>query len=134
MYEEQKIDVWVSSNVQSLFDINSSAQTFALDLWVNCIYVDPKVKSNAEKFSKGQFIDPSKALEQLDWNYFPVFHWLNNREPATACNEIIRIYDEPSKGFVIVRRRYILHFFEQAEGHAFPFDEQRLRAKLFFND
>jgi len=129
----ERTDVWVSSSVQSLSHINSGTQTFALDVWVNCLYHDPKVKSDAGNFFKGQYIDPDTAKSVLDWDSLPVFHWINNREPPTEADQIIVIYDEPSTGQVAVQRRYIMTFFEPAEVHAFPFDEQKLRAKLFFS-
>lgn len=73
-------------------------------------------------------------MTSLHSSSFPVFHWTNNCEPPTEIDQVIIIYDEPSTGKVIVQRRYIMQFFEPAEVHAFPFDEQKLRVKMFFND
>lgn len=131
---QEKTDLWVSVSMRSLFDINSSTQTFAIDAYFNCLYIDPKVKANAEgKFFKGKYIDPDRAKEDLDWDTFPVFHFINNSEKAEETDEIITVYSEPSEGFVNVQRRFILHFDFVAEVHAFPFDQQKLRAKLLFN-
>jgi len=113
--------------------MGSSAQTFAIDAYFNCLYIDPKVRANHSKFFKGKYINPETAQEYLDWDNFPVFHFVNNVEKSEEIDQIITIYGEPSTGYVNVQRRYILRFDFSAEVHAFPFDEQKLRARLLFN-
>ena len=109
-------------------------ETFGMDIWINCLYYDPKVQENPTKYRKGEYIAPEDALEKLDWDYFPLPHLFNNRDFEKEIDTYILIYDEPEIGSVLISRRYVGTFSETCRIEAFPFDSHLLRVKMFFND
>mmetsp|Transcript_71847 Transcript_71847/g.222819 ORF Transcript_71847/g.222819 Transcript_71847/m.222819 type:complete len:379 (-) Transcript_71847:22-1158(-) len=127
-------DVWVSISVQQVFDIDTSTQTYGVDLWVNCLYFDPKLQQNPDEYFKGQYIQEDDQKEKLTWDYYPVFHMLNNRGETEQVDFYCLVYDEPATGSVLVSKRFIGRFYEPMKVHAFPFDSHGLEVELFFND
>lgn len=126
-------DVWVSASVQQIFDVDTATQTFGIDAWINCLYFDPKVQSEPQNYRKGEYIAEDAQKEKLTWDYYPVFHLMNNRGDCAVVDYYCLIYSEPAVGSVLVSKRIVGHFFSPANVHAFPFDEHRLDLKIFFN-
>lgn len=129
-----RADVWVSVSVQQVFDIDTSTQTYGVDLWVNCLYFDPKLQQNPGEYWKGQYIQEDDQKEKLTWDYYPVFHLLNNRGETEQTDFYCLVYDEPAIGSVLVSKRFIGRFYDPMKVHAFPFDSHGLDVELFFND
>lgn len=125
--------VWTSVSIQQIQSVDTSSQTFSADVWINCLYFDPKVMANPGNYKKGAYIDPGKALEFLDYDHFPVYHLTNDKE-ASEVDSYIQIYDEPTVGSVLVSRRVVGTFAILCDVHNFPFDNQRLEIKFFMND
>mmetsp|Transcript_30801 Transcript_30801/g.69136 ORF Transcript_30801/g.69136 Transcript_30801/m.69136 type:complete len:375 (+) Transcript_30801:159-1283(+) len=125
--------VWVSASIQQIYNVNSSSQEFDADVWINCLYYDPRVKKNASGYKKGGYIDPDSALEHLDYDSYPVFHLMNDRG-VSEVDKYIQIYDEPSIGSVLYCRRFTGTFSCVCDVKLFPFDSHVLPLKLYFND
>lgn len=47
--ENEKVEVWVSVEIQKVFDIDTSQQKFGLDCWVNVLYYDKRVLAWAQE-------------------------------------------------------------------------------------
>ena len=113
--KDGKSDIWVSVSIQQIFDIDTASETFGLDTWINCLYFDPKIQSNSDKHKKGGYIDPTGDIfEHLDYDYFPVFHILNNRDFTAdgTADVYFLIYDEPAVGSMLIARRYTGHYYK----------------------
>ena len=78
------VDVWVSASVQQIYDIDTATQTFGFDAWINCLYRDPKLQKDPDKYRKGMYIAHEDAKELLAWDFYPVFHCVNNRGDMTV--------------------------------------------------